>query len=572
MSGPRPSRKRGFTLMTDPSREPAEPGADRPAARPDEPAPLAVVLRALESRRPERRRAAVLALARRGGAVTEYADRLIAALRDPDADVRGATVRVLRRLKPDDPSVLDALAAVFGGLQRDELRDASAVLYPHPRYAAAVVARLAADAGGDDLTAAGTAQATIRRLGAVGPAVRHLVATLADPGGRDPVDAARALCRLGRRAHRAIPALLAALSPSAGPVLREFVVDALAEVGRDRPPVREALYAALRDDAPRVRVAAAVALCRSPGTAADGVRVLVDTMNTGAAGWELVQYNLRPAAGRLGDQTPELTSALVRGLRSPAAADRARYAGLLGKLGKSGMRSAEAGAALVAAAADGDPEVRRQTVYALARVEPFTAAAAAAVAALTDDPVADVRAEAGFSADRLTRAKAYPYPLPLSCEYTSPAPRAPARRGTVPRRAARGPAGIARMDGVAGLIPALQDFYRIGAAHLGTDDGEFSIRAVAGRLDVSVPTVRRRLTEVADFFRAYFERFGHPPHRGPFRAAADADELAADGDKIIERSARRRPRICEPVGRWAWELTRDFLAGVSALPGATPDG
>lgn len=67
-------------------------------------------------------------------------------------------------------------------------------------------------------------------------------------------------------------------------MLREFVTDALAGVGRDRPPVREALYAALRDDAPRVRVAAAVALCRSRGTAADGVRVLADALDTGTAG------------------------------------------------------------------------------------------------------------------------------------------------------------------------------------------------------------------------------------------------------------------------------------------------
>lgn len=180
-----------------------------------------------------------------------------------------------------------------------------------------------------------------------------------------------------------------------------------------------------------------------------------------------------------------------------------------------------------------------------------------------------MRAEAGFSAKRLRRANAYPddLPRPGDCD-----PPAPDRRGAAPRRATPGPAGIARMDGVAGLIPALQNLYLIGVGCLPASDGEFSIRAEAGRLDASVPTVRRRLTEVTDFFRGYFERFGHPPRRGPFLPAADADELAADEAKIIERSARRRPRTCEPVGRWVRELTRDFHAGVSALPGAEPGG
>jgi HEAT repeat protein len=559
--------------MTDSGRLPTGPSGDEPAEG-DRPAvPLDAVLRAFGSRRPDRRRAAVLALGRRDNA-TAHVQEFVEALRDPDQGVRAAAVRVLRRTRPDDPALLDALASVLGQLTANELRDAAAVLLPHPGYTAAVVGRLAAALGGDDSTVAVAAQATVRRLKAIKTTVRHLTTWLADPGGRDLLDAVRMLRLLGPRAHRAIPALLATLAlPGTRPVLREWIIDALAEVGPGHPSVREAFYAALEDTSPGVRVAAAAALSRTPGAATDGVRVLVETLSGGPGGWELVHYTLRPVAERLGDATPELTAALADGLRSAAAADRARYADLIGKLGKSGLRSAVLGQALAGAVADSAREVRWEVAYALGRVEPYTRATADALAALARDPADDVRTEAGFSIDRVVRyGGAYPDKLPRPRHYHPAAAPARTRRRTGDRAAPPQPAGIARMAGVVELIPALQDFYAVGAVCLGADDGEFSIRGTAGRLDTTVPTLRGRLTQATDFFRAYFERFGHPPHRGPFRAAADADELAADGDKIIERSARRRPRICEPVGRWAWELTRDFLANVSALPGGSPGG
>lgn len=84
-------------------------------------------------------------------------------------------------------------------------------------------------------------------------------------------------------------------------------------------------------------------------------------------------------------------------------------------------------------------------------------------------------------------------------------------------------------------------------------------------VDCSAPKLQEMMTLVSAFFRAYFARHGHPPGRVPFVAALDDDEGAAEEDKIIERSERRRSRICEPAGRWAWELTRDFLTDIQYI-------
>jgi hypothetical protein len=126
--------------------------------------------------------------------------------------------------------------------------------------------------------------------------------------------------------------------------------------------------------------------------------------------------------------------------------------------------------------------------------------------------------------------------------------------------------GIERTDRAYDMKVELTDFFRIGASCLAQYDGVFSFRAMARVLDTSVPVLRERLDAVTEFFRGYFEQYGHPPERVPFAAAFDNDELAAEEDRIIERSERRRPRICEPVGRWAWELTRDFLHQIHAIP------
>jgi HEAT repeat protein len=127
--------------------------------------------------------------------------------------------------------------------------------------------------------------------------------------------------------------------------------------------------------------------------------------------------------------------------------------------------------------------------------------------------------------------------------------------------------GIERMgDQAAGLIKSLTYFYTLGKISQEEDEQwRFSIRAMAPRLDISVPTLQDIIKDVTTLFRKYFAKFGHPPERGPFQAAAVGDTFASEEVMIIEREERRRPRFCIPVGRWAWELTRDYLQLVGSV-------
>lgn len=366
------------------------------------PAPLASILRALGSRHPYRRRAAVIALCRRDDAAAAHADRLLAAIRDPDEDVREAAVRSLRRVKPDAPALLDALAELLGDPEPRVRVYAAEVLYPHAQYAGAALGRLAEVIGVFETADARVARAAVRRLRAVGRMVRHLAGCLAGAGGVTPADAALGLSRFGPRAGRASPALVAALG-GRSPRLRVAAIQALAEIGVDPAPVQAALHAVLAGDDPALRVEAAAALCRSAGSAADGVRVLVETFEGDPAGPELVKDGLMCVAGRLGPGTPVLARALARGLKSRSADTRARYGNLVGKLGKYGLRSPELVPALVGATVDDSSAVRFEAAYALARVEPFTADAVHGLISLLSDSDERVQIEAAFSLRRMGR-------------------------------------------------------------------------------------------------------------------------------------------------------------------------
>ena len=266
------------------------------------------------------------------------------------------------------------------------------------------------------------------------------------------------------------------------------------------------------------------------------------------------------ALARVGVADPAAAAALVRALghEDAEARDRAERALRCG--------GGAAVPALLAGAARGPDAPVREGAGRVIRA--IGAAAWDALAAAADGP------DAVLAEHAATLLLDIPEPMPkvrrpAPVIRPEPAVHIQPVRDRVP---APGPRGIARMEDAHLLITDLQEFYQIGVYYLLRTKGVFSLRMVAGPLDASPHTVGSRLETVTDFFRRYFKRYGHPPESDPFLAALDEDESAPWTNKIVDRMPRQRPRICEPVGRWAWELTRDFLAGISPLPPAWPEG
>lgn len=146
-----------------------------------------------------------------------------------------------------------------------------------------------------------------------------------------------------------------------------------------------------------------------------------------------------------------------------------------------------------------------------------------------------------------------------------------------------GGVGIQRMGiKTVHLTNELISFYKIGAKCLASGGGRFSFKKIAEEIGTEEYTLRRQMLKVSAFFKEYFQQYGYPfsqasndnrdrfvreyvekwgktPREEGFQAASDDDEDAGEGIKVFRRQARGGTYICEPVGHWAWELTRDYL-------------
>lgn len=310
------------------------------------------------------------------------------------------------------------------------------------------------------------------------------------------------------------------------------------------------------DDWDVVQLHAAIALGNQKETC--GGRVVPMLVEALEDGFGFAVYVIE-ALDRIGVGDPAVAAALVRALghEKPEARDRAERALRWG--GRAAVP------ALLAGAARGTDAPVREGANRIIRG--IGAAAWDALAEAASGPDADLAEHAA------TLLLEVPEPMP---DIRRPAPAVSSKSAVqvlpVRDRVPAGPRGIARMEDAHLLITELQDFYQIGAYYLPRTKGVFSIRVAAGPLDVTPHTAGLRLETVTDFFRRYFKRYGHPPESDPFEAALDEDERAPWTNKIVDRMPRQRPRICDPVGRWAWELTRDFLTGISPLPPAWPEG
>jgi len=277
---------------------------------------------------------------------SEAIDALIAALRDPDADVRRAAIIALGRL--DEPRAVPGLI--------DALRDESADVR---RHAAAALA----DTG--DLRAVEPLMATlddaspeVRRfvaiaLGELGDrrAVPGLVALLEDSSAEVRRFAAIALGTLGDL--QAVEPLIAAVGDASAEV-RRFAIIALGDLG-DRRAI-PALTRALQDESAEVRRFAALALGEMGG--AEIAEPLIGAL--GDTSPEVRRF----VVSVLGDlQDPRAVPGLIRALGDAAVDVRRHAAYALGN-----MRSQAAVAALTAAVKDPDADVRRAAILALSDI------------------------------------------------------------------------------------------------------------------------------------------------------------------------------------------------------------
>jgi HEAT repeat protein len=195
------------------------------------------------------RQAAVEALMRLGTSARPAAAKVLLATMDPDATVRKAAATALRHIDPDWPRNTDVVATVPSLIQQL----------------------------GSDVVEAG--QMAVVLLGHIGaPAVPHLADALADPKNeRRPLNAARALARMGPAAAAAVPALIQALH-SSFTHLREAAAQALGAIGPDAAPAVGALVSLLADWAPMVRQAAARSLARVGPAAHEAIPALVQLL------------------------------------------------------------------------------------------------------------------------------------------------------------------------------------------------------------------------------------------------------------------------------------------------------
>jgi hypothetical protein len=138
----------------------------------------------------------------------------------------------------------------------------------------------------------------------------------------------------------------------------------------------------------------------------------------------------------------------------------------------------------------------------------------------------------------------------------------------------QGLTGLARFGKAFLKVKQLRYFYLAGVACQDQEEPTFKVKALVRRFGSTESTLAGYLDEVVDLFRGYFAEYGHPDGlpkgRGPFQAAKARDEANEDAakeeDRVLAVEGGSGWRICEPAGRWAWELTKEFLIFVREVP------
>ena len=353
-----------------------------------------------------------------GPIAADAAEALAKAAADPDPHVRRTAIGALQRIRPEpklaiavlgkaledtDPSVrVTALSALTSAGEAAIPTLTQGLGNPEIRYwAALALGELGprAKSATDALTAALKDErpevrrevlVALARIGvdasAAAPAIAPLLSD-ADPSVGHA--AAFALGRIGTAAATAADALRQARK-SKDPLMQTVSAWALAHIEpkneAQRADAIKLLTSALKDENPRVQVAALKGLAELEEDPAKLVPILADVL---CQGDEALVDEAFQAAAALGEAA---TPALIDALKRPEA--RARATVLIARLG---AKASAAIPALTAALGDANPEVRREVLFALASMGADAAPAQAAVVKALGDPEVRVRAIAAYA-------------------------------------------------------------------------------------------------------------------------------------------------------------------------------
>ena len=283
----------------------------------------------------------------------------LAALGDPDADVRAAAAWTLGRGQAGEREI-SALQAGLG--------DASPLV---ALRCAEALGRLRARA-----------------------AVPALYTALADPREAPRWAAAQALWRIGTQAPDDLDALVGALR-NPDPYVRAFGAWSLGELGpvaRDTVP---ALVEALRLEEGE-QGAAARALAKLGPVAVEAVPALLEQLGSPEA---RRRFTAAEALGRIGPEARASIDPLVAGLRDEDDTVRSSCAQALGRIGPSARAAVPALIGVLRS--DADAHSRALAARALGQIGPAARDAVAALNAAAQDPDAGVRREVAKALPRI---------------------------------------------------------------------------------------------------------------------------------------------------------------------------
>lgn len=400
-------------------------------AEPDKTVPT--LARLLDDAEPTVRTAAADALRKFGAAAQPAADRLISMLKNDDPAVRRAALAAAQALELPPGAVVDRMAPLLESASPSEVQHILAALAdagqaavepltkalsnPRAAYwallvleeigpeARSVVSQVVPHLQSQDLQ---VRRAAVSCLAAIGPdsktAVPELTKLLSDPEPAIADTAAYALGRIGPSAVKAVDALQSGLKQGGNGFGSSIRVWALASIQPQDAEARKRAVArlveAVKNENPRVRVAAARALVDIAPDQADTRAALIQLLNdaepavVGAAQQEFA---------RLG---PAAVADLVQALSAPGS----RIDVLLATLTELGPMAKAAAPQVAKLLSDDRAETRGEALFALASLGADAAAQLGAVVACLADDSEDVRMAAAYALGRMGPAAAKAVP------------------------------------------------------------------------------------------------------------------------------------------------------------------